>query len=116
MEQRIILFSDNASTELPRRLWLRRAAIFGLISAATGALLLCPCDCPGQSPHAYFLIALSIMFGGGAAVLVYRELRHRSDITGFLKAVIAVAGVAVGVYVEFAVAADCIAWLARRGQ
>jgi hypothetical protein len=54
--------------------------------------------------------------GGGAAALVYREMRRRSDITTFLKAVIAISIVIIGVYAEFAVAMDLIAWLARRGR
>jgi hypothetical protein len=54
--------------------------------------------------------------GGGAAVLVYREIRRRSDITAFLKAVIAIAIVIFGIYAEFTVVMDLIAWLARRGR
>jgi hypothetical protein len=103
--------------DLPRsRLWRERALIFGLISASTATLLLCPCDCIGQSPHAIFLIAVSVLIGGGAAAFVYREMRHRSDITAFLKAASAIALVILGVYAEFAVAMDCIAWLARHGR
>jgi len=110
-------FSEDSAMERSRsRLWRGRAWIFALISASTAALLLCPCDCPGQNPHAIFLIAISVLMGGGAATLVYRELRRRSDITTFLKAVIAIAIVTIGVYVEFAVAMDLIAWLARRGR
>jgi predicted membrane channel-forming protein YqfA (hemolysin III family) len=103
--------------EAPRsRLWRNRASIFGLISASTAALLLCPCDCTSQNPRAILLIALSIALGGCAAVLIYREMRRRSDITAFLKAVSAIAIVVFGVYAEFTVAMDCIAWLARRGR
>jgi hypothetical protein len=117
MGQRTILLSDNASMDVPRpRLWRRRALIFGLISASTAALLLCPCDCAGQNPHAILLIAISVLIGGCAAFLSYRELWRRSDITAFLKAVIAIGIVIFGVYAEFAVAMDCIAWLARRGR
>jgi hypothetical protein len=43
-------------------------------------------------------------------------MRGRSDITAFLKAVIAMAIVLAGVYAEFTVAMDLIAWLARRAQ
>jgi hypothetical protein len=117
MEQNTILFSDNASVDSSKpRLWRGRALIFSLISASTAALLLCPCDCPSQNPHAIFLIAISILMGGGAAALVYREMRRRSDITAFLKAAIAIGIVIVGVYAEFTVAMDSIAWLARRGR
>jgi len=116
MQDSRFFLSEDSDTERPRRRWRGRALIFGLISASTAALLLCPCDCPGQNPHAIFFIAISILIGGGAAVLVYREVRRRSDITAFLKTVIAIAVVIVGVYVEFTAAMDLIAWLARRGR
>jgi hypothetical protein len=108
--------SEDSATDRPRRLWRGRALILGLISTSTAALLLCPCDCPGQNSHAIFFIAISVLIGGGAAVFVYRELRRRSDITAFLKAVTAIAIVIGGVYAEFTVAMDLIAWLARRGR
>jgi hypothetical protein len=112
-----LFLSEDSATEQPRsRLWRGRALIFGLISASTAALLLCPCDCPGQNPHATFLIAISLFIGGGAAAVIYGELRRRSDITAFLKAVIAMGIVILGVYTEFAVAMDLIAWLARHGR
>jgi len=114
MEQRAMLFSKNASMEFPRsRLWRSRASILGLISASTATLLLCPCDCVRQNPHAILLIAISILIGGIAAVLIYREMRSISDITSFLKVVAAIAIVLAAVYAEFAVATYCIAWLAR---
>jgi hypothetical protein len=75
-----------------------------------------PLRLPGQNPHAIFLIALSVVIGGGAALLIYREVQSRTDITAFLKAVIAMAIVIAGVYAEFTVAMDVIAWLARRGR
>jgi hypothetical protein len=90
--------------------------ICGFITASTAALLICPCDYPNRNLHAISLIALSILMGCGAAALIYRELRQRSDITAFLKAVIAAGIVVVGVYAEFAVAMDLIAWLARHGR
>lgn len=99
-----------------RRLWSNRALIFGLITASTAALLVCPCDYTGENPHAISLIAISILIGGVAALLIFGELRSRSDITAFLKAVIAVGIVVAGVYAEFAAAVECIAWLARRGR
>jgi hypothetical protein len=109
--------SEDSATERPRwRLWRGRALIFGLILASTAALLLCPCDCPGQNPHAILLIAISVLIGSGAAILVYREMRRRSDITAFLKAAIAIGIVIIAVYAEFTVAMDLIAWLARRGR
>ncbi|MGD0346582.1 MAG: hypothetical protein ABSA85_07495 [Terracidiphilus sp.] len=117
MPQSAIFPAQNSPAHSSQsRLWLGRALIFGLISASTAALLLCPCDCASQNPHAIVLIAISVLIGGCAAVLVYRKLRYRSDITAFLKAVAAVAVVIFGVYAEFAVAMDCIAWLARHGR
>jgi hypothetical protein len=109
--------SEGSAKDASRsRLWRSRALIFGLISASTAALLLCPCDCAVQNPHAMFLIAISVLIGCCAAVLVYREMRRRSDITAFLKAASAIAIVVFGVYAEFAVAMYLIAWLARRGR
>jgi hypothetical protein len=109
--------TEDSATDKPRsRLWRSRAIIFGFISASTAALLFCPCDCPGQNPHAFLLIAVSVLMGGGAALLIFREMRQRSDITAFLKAVIAMAIVVAGVYAEFTVSMDFIAWLARRAQ
>jgi len=117
MQDGKLFLSEDSATERPRwPLWRGRAFIFGLVSASTAALLFCPCDCPGQNPHAIFLIAISILMGGGAAALVYREMQRRSDITAFLKVVIAIAIVVAGVYAESTVAMDLIAWLARRGQ
>jgi hypothetical protein len=117
MQDSGLFLSEESATEQPwSRLWRDRALIFGLISASTAALLLCPCDCPGQNPRAIFLISISVLMGGSAAALIYREMRRRSDITAFLKAVIAIAIVIVGVYAEFTVAMDSIAWLARRGR
>jgi hypothetical protein len=115
-DSKLFLSEDSATGRSRRRLWRGRALIFGLISASTVALLLCPCDCPGQNPHATFLIAISILMGGGAVALVYREMRRRSDITAFLKAAIAIAIVIFGVYAEFTVAMDLIAWFARGGR
>ena len=117
MRDNKILLSGDSAIERPRwRVWRRRALIFAFITASTAALLICPCDYPKRNLHDLSLIALSLLFGCGAAVLVYRELRQRSDITAFLKAVIAIAVVAVGVYAEFTVAMDVIAWLAQRGR
>lgn len=117
MMQGTIFRSENAATATPRpALWRNRALLLGLISASTAALLLCPCDCTSHNPYAIALIAISVLIGGGAAALIYREMQRRSDITAFLKAVSAVAIVVFAVYVQFAVAMDVIAWLARRGR
>jgi hypothetical protein len=117
MPQSTILTSQDSPVGPSRsRLWRRRALIFGLTSASTAALLLCPCDCVGQSQYAIFLIAISVLMGGCAAVLFYRVMRRRSDITAFLKAVISIAIVIFAVYAEFAVAMEVIAWLALHGR
>jgi hypothetical protein len=117
MQNSKLFLSEDSVNEKPRwRLWRTRASIFVLTSASTAALLFCPCDCPGQNPHAIVLIAVSVLMGGGAAILIYFEMRRRSDITAFLKTVIAMAIVIAGVYAEFTVAMDLIAWLARSGR
>src|ERR1700683_1809431 len=92
MQDNKIFFSEDSASERPRwRLWRSRALIFSLITASTAALLICPCDYAGRNPHALSLIALSILLGGGGAACIYLEMRRRSDITAFLKAVIAMA-------------------------
>lgn len=112
------IFRSEELTARPSRWRLRRsrALIFMLITASTAVLLVCPCDYPGRNPHAISLIALSILFGGIAALLIFLEMRHRSDITEFLKVVIAIAVAIAGVYAEFTIAMDLIAWLARNGR
>lgn len=117
MQNNKLFLSEDSATERPRRrLWRRRALIFGLTTASTAALLICPCDYAGRNLHALSLIALSILLGGGAAAFIYVEMRRRNDITSFLKVVIALAIVIASVYVEFTVAMDLIDWLARRGS
>jgi len=115
-DSRLFLSEDSAEKTTRWRLWRGRALIFGLISASTAALLVCPCDTAGRNAHAMLLIAISILIGGGAALLIFLEMRRRSDITAFLKAAIAIGIVIFAVYAEFAVAMDLIAWLARRGR
>jgi hypothetical protein len=117
MQESKLFLSEDSETERPRwRLWRGRALIFGLTTASTAALLVCPCDYAGRKPHALSLITLSILLGGGAAAIIYLEMRRRSDITAFLKAVIAIGIVIFAVYAEFTVAMDLIAWLARSGR
>jgi hypothetical protein len=96
-------------------IWLSNAAIFALTAASTAALLLCPCDRPGGSRSAVILVALSSLFGLAAAALIYRRLQTMSGITEFLKAVIALAIAGGGVYAEFILSSDVVAWLAQRG-
>jgi membrane associated rhomboid family serine protease len=93
---------------------LSYVAIAALISASTGALMLCPCDSVGIRDHyAIFLVALSALFGIAAAFLVYRRMKRDSAITAFLKAVSAIAIVVFAVYAELFVAMEAVAWLAR---
>jgi hypothetical protein len=102
-----------ATGKARRKLWAGRALVFVLISASTAALLFCPCDMPGRDARSIFLAALSLAFAGIAVVFAYRELQPRRDITAFLKVLIASAVVAAGVFAQFTVATDIIAWLAR---
>lgn len=97
------------------RIWLSNAAISALTAASTALLMLCPCDRPGGSRSAIILIALSALFGLGAAGLVYWRLATITGITEFLKVVIALAIAGASVYAEFVIANDVIVWLAMRG-
>jgi hypothetical protein len=83
------------------------------MSSTTAALLLCPCDLPGRNPHALPLIVLSAVFGLAAARFLYRLLQRYTGITILLRALYAGALVAIGVYIEFDIATDLIAWMAR---
>jgi hypothetical protein len=104
---------DPEANEMRRKLWAGRSLIFGMITASTATILFCPCDNPGRSSLSVLLIAMSTVLGCVAALFIYRELRVRSDITSFLKSVIALAIVSAGVYAEFNLATDIIAWLAQ---
>ncbi|MFZ1941352.1 MAG: hypothetical protein ACLPZY_11350 [Terracidiphilus sp.] len=107
---------DSAAGGSRKKLWLSYALIFALVTASTASLLLCPCDLPGRSPRAWPLIALSVIFGVTAAAFVYRLLQRYTGITVLLRALYAVAIVALAVYFEFDLAAVFIAWLARPGN
>jgi hypothetical protein len=110
----MLLSSEDSSTpELRNKLWLSYAMTFALVAASAVALLVCPCDLPGRSPHAILLIALSAAFGLAAAAFVYRLLQRYTGITVLLRALYAAAIVAFAVYVVFDLAGDLIAWLAR---
>jgi len=89
-------------------------AILALISAATTVMMLCPCDSVGIHDHyAISLVAIALLLSISAAYLVYRQMQRDSGITGFLRAVIALAIVGFGVYAELYVAMEVVAWLAR---
>jgi uncharacterized membrane protein YadS len=96
-----------------RRL-LSFVAIFALMSAATAAMMLCPCDSVGiHDYYAISLVALAVLFGIAAAYLAYRRMQRDSGITRFLRVVIALAAIGFGVYVELFVVMEIVAWLAR---
>ncbi|MGB6724905.1 MAG: hypothetical protein WBE74_03310 [Terracidiphilus sp.] len=98
-----------------KKRWLTYALIFGLTFAATAAMMLCPCDTVGiHDYNAISLMALAALFGIAAAFILYRRMNRNSGITGFLRAVIALAIVGVSVYVELFVAQEVVAWLAGR--
>jgi len=89
------------------------AATFALISASTFILLLCPCDRPGGSWSAIFLIALSGLFALAAALVLHLDLRRSSDRTAFLSAFEAAGIVALAVYAELRIGVAVIEWMAQ---
>jgi hypothetical protein len=94
--------------------WLSYVLIFGLISASTAAMMFCACDTVGiHDYNAISLVALATVFGIAAAYLAYRLMRRDSGITGFLRAIIALAIVGASVYVELFLAMEAVALLAR---
>jgi peptidoglycan/LPS O-acetylase OafA/YrhL len=94
--------------------WISSIAVFVLISAATAVMMLCPCDSVGIRDHyAISLVAIAFLLGIAAAYLIYRRMRNDSGITGFLRAVIAIAFVAFAVYLELFAAMEVVSWLAR---
>jgi len=94
--------------------WLSYVLIFGLISASTAAMMFCACDTVGiHDYNAISLVALATVFGIAAAYLAYRRMQLVLGITGFLRAVAALAIVGVSVYVELLVAMEVVARLAR---
>ena len=98
-----------------KKRWIGYALIFGLISASTGTMMLCPCDTVGiHDYNAISLVALATLFGIAAAYVLYRRISRDSGITGFLRAVIALAIVGVSVYAELFIAQEVVAWLASR--
>ncbi len=118
MQNRTLFGLQDARNGTPAsRRWRARAAIFGLISAATGAFLLCPCDCVNVHDHyAMLLVGLAACFALAASVLVYRELGQATEITGFLRAAIAAGLVFSCVFAELLLAMEGIAWLAQHGS
>jgi predicted membrane channel-forming protein YqfA (hemolysin III family) len=112
-----MIFNLQQSEQSPSRQkrWLSYALIFVLISASTATMMLCPCDTVGLHDYnAISLVALATLFGIAAAYVLYRRMSRDSGITGFLRAVIALAVVGVSVYVELFIAQEVVAWLASR--
>jgi len=108
--------AETQDSQTPRRarILLIYAAIFALISAATAAMMLCPCDSVGIHDHyAISLVAIAALFGIAAAFLVYRLMRRDTGATAFLKALGALAIVACALFAELTAAMYAVAWLAR---
>jgi hypothetical protein len=112
-----MLFGTQIPADSPSRKQLRgsEAAAFALTLAATAAMMLCPCDVVGI--HDYKAIALVLFAAccaGAAATFTYRRLSLKSEMTPFLRAVVAVAIVGIGVYVELLLAVQAVALMSRR--
>jgi hypothetical protein len=104
--------SDQSRSQ--RKRWLSYALTFGLTTAATAVMMLCPCDTVGiHDYNAISLVALASLFGFAAAFVLYRRMSRDSGITGFMRAVIALAVVGVSVYAELFLAMEIVARMAR---
>ena len=108
----------NAETSEPaasrKNRWIRYALIFALTAASTGSMMFCPCDSVGIHDYrAIRLVVLATFFGAVAAYLLYRGMRSDSGLTGFLRAIIAIAVIGASVFVELFLAMYVVAWLAR---
>jgi hypothetical protein len=115
VEKMTFYFETNRPASPRRKRWLSYALIFGLTLVATAVMMLCPCDTVGiHDYNAISLVALATLFGFAAAFVLYRCMNRDSGITGFLRAVIALAVVGVSVYVELFAAQEIVARLARR--
>lgn len=112
----MIFSAQTLGDSSPRhKRWLSGALAFVLTVAATALMMLCPCDIVGIHRHyAISLVALAAVFAIAAACVLYRRMSRDSGITAFLRAVIALAMVAVSVFVELFVAMEIVAWMARR--
>jgi hypothetical protein len=107
---------DAQTSEQPKsrkKRWLSYGLIFGLTTAATAVMMLCPCDTVGiHDYHAISLVGVATLFGIAAACVLYRRMSRDSGITGFLRAVIALAIVGVSVYAELFLAMGIVARMA----
>lgn len=77
--------------------------------------MVCPCDIVSIHDHgAISLVALAAIFGLAAAYLLFRRMSRDSGITGFLRAVIALAIAGVSIFVELFLAMEIVARMAMR--
>jgi membrane associated rhomboid family serine protease len=98
-----------------KKRWISNVLIFGLISAATAVMLLCPCDVVGMHDYnAISLVALAGLFGLAAAYLVFRRMKRDSGLTAFLRALIALLIVGASVYLDLFLAMEMVALSASR--
>lgn len=104
---------EDSSSRRKRR--ISDAVAFVLTLAATAVMMLCPCDTVGIHDHkAISLVGISTVIGIAAATVLYRRMSRTSGTTGFLRAVIAVAIVGLGIYVELFLGMEIVALMARR--
>lgn len=111
----MIFKSQSPHDPWPRKKrWLSDALTFALTLAATAVMMLCPCDVVGiHDYNAILLVALATVFGIAAAVVVYRRMSRDSGMTGFLRAIIALAIVGAAIYAELLIAMEIVALMAR---
>lgn len=112
-----MIFSNQSPQDLPSRKKHRLSdgLVFALTLAATAMMMLCPCDVVGIHDYqSISLVGLATVFGIAATVVAFRRMRRDSGITGFLRALVAVAIVGVSIYVELFVAMEIVALMARR--
>jgi hypothetical protein len=109
------IFNPGPARTSVKKRWLSYALIFGLSLAATAVMMLCPCDTVGIRDYsAISLVAVATLFSIAASYVLYRRMSRDSGITGFLRAVIALAIVGVSVYAELFLAMEIVARMASR--
>lgn len=109
-----LIFNSQPRSASAKERWLSYTLIFGLTVASTVVMMLCPCDTVGiHDYNAISLVTIATLIGIAAAYFIYRRMSRDSGITGFLRAVIALAIAGVSVFVELFLAQQITAWLAR---
>lgn len=111
------VFGTQIPQDSPSRRQMRGSefAAFAFTLAATAAMLLCPCDVVGIHDYkAISLVLVAACCAVAAAAFTYRRLSLRSEMTGFLRAVVAVGLVGIGVYLELLLAVEVVALMSRR--